>query len=353
MSHVPFRAGAAWFDQAWLAWRRRPLFFAAAALLLLSLRWSVDLLQADGASAAFIFFSYLTDALVFATVWMAISEDGGLAAGWKALYGRRAAVLKAGLWGLPSAAVGYLLLSLAPPLFQAVGILAGARAGSLLMLGWIFLVGWACCLLLFAAIFAAIEAARGETHLWTAGMKGLRAALLGWRPLLAVWTAFVVGATVFALLSAVVLGHVRLATLDGPERDLVAYWINWPALFLAVMALLALLVPAGTHLFAAAEEGEQAEGLTVAAFGEQAARRLAWALQALAAAVALAGLFVIDVDLSVTLSGALALFLTGRAVVGCAPAWADPAAGIWRRWRWLFLAGLPSLALWLMLFAGR
>ncbi len=347
-SAIPFSASAQWFDRAWNLWCRRPVFFAGTALLMLALRWGVDLVPFGG--GAFIFLSYLTDALIFAMVWLALSQadgGGGLMDGWRLLNGRRGRVARAGLWGLPSAAVGFLLLALEGPLFEAIGVALGARVAGWLMLGWIFAVGWICCTLLFGALFACIEAARGEDGLWTAGLKGMRAAYVGWRPLLGVWTAFVCGAALCAALTAGVMGHLGLTAIDGVARDALEYWINWPALFIAVMALLALLTPCGGDLLAAAEAGGQHDGLTLAAFGETAAVRLGMVLKTLAAAVVLSGLFVIDVGAGSIVVGALGLWLTGRALAKAAPAWGDSGASLWARWRWLVLTGLPAVILWL------
>ncbi|KIM00516.1 hypothetical protein CCC_03118 [Paramagnetospirillum magnetotacticum MS-1] len=325
------------------------MFFIGAALLILALRWSLDLVQLGGASAAFIFLSYLTDALVFAVIWTAVTQtdgEAGLLDGWRLLAGRRLKVIKAGIWGLPSAAVSYLLLSLGATLFQAVSVALGARIGGWLMLGWIFMVGWLCCALLFVALFACIETARGEDGLWKAGIKGMRGAYLGWRPLLAIWTAFVCAATLCAALGAGVLGHISMTTLDDAGREVLAYWINWPALFLAVMALLALLVPIGTDVLVS--DRSNAGGETeLAAFGEAVAVRLGQGLKALAAAVILSGLLVINVGIASSLTAALALWLTGRALAASAPAWGKAEAGPWARWKWLVFPGLPLLLLWL------
>lgn len=346
---IPFSASSLWFEQAWALWRRNPMFFIGVGLLILALRWSLDLVQFGGASAVFIFISYLTDALVFAATWTALTQpDGevGLLAGWRLLEGRRLKVLKAGLWGLPSAAVSYLLLSLGATLLQAVSVAFGARIAGWLMLGWIFAVGWLCCALLFVALFACIETARGEDKLWMAGVKGMRGAFLGWRPLLAVWTAFVCAATLCAALGAGVLGHLSLTSLDGPGRELLEYWINWPVLFAAVMALLALLAPIGTDVLAGHRSDAGSEG-ELAAFGETVALRLGQALKALAAAVILSGLFVINVGIASSLTAALALWLTGRALAASAPAWGNAEAGLWARWKWLVFPGLPLALLWL------
>lgn len=345
---LPFAAGSAWADKGWLLWRRRPLLFTGAALLVLALRWLLDLAPAEGASAILIVLSYLTDALVVATLWMALNETGGtsLLGGWRLLSGRRRRVALAGLWGLPSAALGFILLVLPSTLLQPVGMALGARAAGWLMLAWIFLSGYLCCLLLFGALLAAIEAARGEDKLWNAGMRGLRAATLGWRPLLGLWTAFACGATLVAVAGAAVLGHVSFDTLDGAARLWLERWINWPALFVAVTVLLAVLGPAARDMFAAADHHEETQGLTVAAFGELAARRLALVLRALAAAFALAGLFAIDITLESCLLGGAGLWLTGHGLNRCAPAWSNPDSTWWNRWRWLLTTALPSLVVW-------
>ncbi|HLO78779.1 MAG TPA: hypothetical protein VK196_20165 [Magnetospirillum sp.] len=346
---VPFSAGSRWAELGWALWRRRPMLFILTALMVLGLRWLLDLLTFDDTSAVLIVLSYLTDALLVGTLWMALTGsqgETGLRDGWRRLKGRRWRVARAGLWGLPSAAIGFVLLSLASTLLQPVGMLVGARAAGWLMLAWIFLCGWLCCLLLFGALFAAIEAARGDDTLWAAGMKGMRAAALGWRPLLAVWTAFACGATLFAAAAANVLGHVSFDLLDGPARDWLEHWINWPALFVAVMVLLAILTPAARQLFAAAEHHAEVEGLTVAAFGELAARRIGLALRALAAAFALAGLFAIDIDLGTCLLGGAGLWLTGRSLGKCAPAWSSVESSFWARWKWVVTTALPWLLVW-------
>lgn len=343
---IPFSAGALWAEKAWLLWRRRPLLFILATLVVLSLRWLLDLLPLGGGSALLIVLSYLTDAVVVAALWLALNETGGasLWQGWRLLAGRRWRVARAGLWGLPSAGIGFVLLSLSTTLMQPLVLAVGARGAGWLTLGWIFLSGGICCLLLFGALLAAIETARGEDNPWSAGMKGMRAALLGWRPLLAVWTAFVCGATLCAVAGAAVLGHLDFDVLDGPAREWLERWINWPALFIAVMALLALLGPAGRHLFAVAEHHDEAQGLSVAAFGELAARRLSHALMALAAAFSLAGLFAIDISLQASLIGGAGLAATGWALGRCAPAWSRPEATLWSRWNWLASALLWSVA---------
>lgn len=344
---LSFSAGALWAEKAWALWRRRPVFFALATVLVLSLRWLLDLLPVEGSSAILIVLSYLTDALVVAALWMALNETGGtgLWGGWRLLAGRRWRVARAGLWGLPSAGIGFILLSLSSTLMQPLSMVVGARAAGWLMLAWVFLCGALCCLLLFGALLAAIEAARGEDNLWAAGMKGMRAAALGWKPLLAVWTAFVCGAALFAVAAAAVLGHLSFETIDGPARQFLERWINWPALFIAVMVLLALLGPAARQLFAAAEHHDEVEGLTVAAFGELAARRLARLLYALAAAFALAGLFAIDISIDTCLVGGAGLATTGWALGRCAPAWSQADASTWARWKWVVSAVLWSLAL--------
>lgn len=346
---IPFSAGGRWAEKGWALWRRRPFLFIAATLLMLGLRWLLDLAPLGDASALLIVLSYLTDAVIVAMLWMALADaqgDYGLLGGWRRLKGRRWHVARAGLWGLPSAAIGLVLLSLSTTLLQPVGMLVGARAAGWMMLAWIFTCGGLCCLLLFGAQFAAIEAARGEDNLWSAGMKGMRAAALGWRPLLVVWTAFACGATLFAVAGANVLGHVGFDVLGGPARDWLERWINWPALFIAVMVLLAMLVPAARELFAAADHTAQAEGLTVAAFGELTARRLGGTLQALAAAFALTGLFAIDMALDTCLLAAAGLWLTGRSLRRAAPAWSQTNATTWARWKWLVTTALPCLVLW-------
>lgn len=351
---IGFSAAPRWMAEAWSLWWRRPGLFIGSALMVLALRWGLDAVPVGDASLAVIFVSYLTDALIFASLWLALSQpDGvpglvspGLVDGWRRMKGRRGKVAKAGLWGLPSATVGFLLLSLQSHLFEAVGAVLGARLAGWLMLVWIFAVGWLSCTLLFGAIFACIEAANGEDRLWPAGMKGMRTAALGWRPLLAVWAVFVCGATFFATLSAWMLGHLSLSTLDGPARDALEYWINWPALFVAIMALLALLVPAARELIAAEEAAPGGEESALIAFEEALARRLGLALKALAAATALSGVFVISGNLTSSLTGAVCLWLTGRALAKEAAAWSDANAGFWARWRWLFLTGLPLLLLW-------
>lgn len=344
-----FSAATRWSGEAWSLWWRRPGFFIAAALLLLALRYLLDMAQFGNASAAIIFISYFTDALVFAAVWLALSaEDGpvGLREGWRRLKGRRGKVARAGLWGLPSAAVGFLLLSVMHQLFEGLSALLGARPAGLLMLVWIFAVGWLCCMLLFAGIFACIEAATGEDSLWQAGLKGMRVTVLGWRPLLAVYTLFIVGAALCATVGAIALGHLSLQTLDGDGRAALEYWINWPALFIAVMALLAFLIPAGRDLLGLQHAAPEGEARALMAFGETLARRLGLALKALAAAVALSGVFALTGDLQTSLVGAAGLWLTGRAITKESAAWSDPQATFWARWRWLIATGLPLLLVW-------
>lgn len=346
---LPFSAGSRWAEKGWALWRRRPVFFTAAALLTLALRWSLDGLAPEGSSALLIVLSYPTDALVVATLWAALTaEEGdlGLLGGWQRLKGRRLRIARAGLWGLPSAAIGFLLLLVAATLMQPVSMLVGARIAGWLMLLWVFAGGYLSCLLLFAALFAAIEAARGDDSAWAVGMKGLRAAALGWRPLLGLWTAFICGATAFAVLGANLLGHVGFDRLDGAARLWLEYWINWPALLIAVSVLLSLLVPAARDLFAAAEASATAEGLTVAAFGELMARRLGFALRTLGAAFGLAGVFAIDMNLGTCLLGALGLWLIGHSLAKAAPAWSRAEASLWERWGWMARAGLPWLATW-------
>ncbi len=349
---IPFSAGAVWAEKGWALWRRRPLFFVTSALVVLSLRWLLDFMPLEGTSAVLIVLSYLTDALVVAVLWAALADTpgrDGLWGGWRRLRGRHWRIARAGLWGLPSAAVGLVLLSLSTTLFQPVGMMVGARAAGWLMLVWVFASGFLCCLLLFGALLAAIDTARGEDNLWAAGMKGMRAAALGWRPLLAVWTMFVCGAALFALASANALGHVGFDVLNGPQRQWLERWINWPALFIAVMVLLALLPPAARHLFAVAEHHDAVEGLSVAAFGELAARRIALATKALAVAFALAGLFAIDMALELALLGALGLWLSGRALGRCAPAWGETGGGWWARWKWVPTTALPCVLAWTVL----
>ncbi|MGE5477619.1 MAG: hypothetical protein ACM3Q1_13250 [Bacteroidales bacterium] len=347
---IPFSTGSLWADRAWLLLKRRPFLFVGATLLVLSLRWLLDLAPPEGASALLIVLSYLTDALVAAALWMALNHPGGtsLWGGWRLLAGRRWRVARAGLWGLPSAAIGFVLLSLPGTLLQPVGMVVGAHAAGWLMLAWIFLCGFLCCLLLFAALLSAIEAARGEDNMWSTGMKGLRAAVLGWRPLFGLWTGFASGATLMAVAATAVLGHVGFDVLDGPARAWLERWSNWPALFIGVLVLLAVLGPAARDLFAAAERHDRAAGLTVAAFGELTARRLGLSLRALAGAFALAGLFAIDITLDQCLLGAAGLWLTGRSLGKCAPAWSDPEAHWWRRWKWTVTTVLPWLLIWLV-----
>ncbi|MGE5516222.1 MAG: hypothetical protein ACM31D_10425 [Bacteroidota bacterium] len=345
---IPFSAGGDWADRGWQLWRKRPLFFTLATLTVLSLRWLLDLAPPEGASALLILLSYLTDALVVAALWMALNQPGGtsLWGGWRLLAGRRWRVARTGLWGLPSAALGFILLSLPTTLLQPVGMAVGARLAGWAMLAWVFASGFLCCLLLFGALLAAIEAARGEDNLWVAGMKGLRAAVLGWRPLLGLWTAFACGATLVAVAAAAVLGHVGFDVLDGPARLWLERWSNWPALFVAVMVLLTVLGPAARDLFDAAEHHDQTAGITVAAFGEMVATRLGLALRALAAAFALAGLFAIDIGLDSCLLGGAGLWLTGRSLGKCAPAWSQPEASRWARWKWTLTTAVPWLVIW-------
>lgn len=338
---VPFSAGVLWAEQGWALLRRRPLFFGIATLTVLGLRWLLDLMPVDGASALVIVLSYLTDALVVATVWAAQERagGGGLWAGWTALSGRRWRVAVAGLWGLTSAALGFVLLSLALPLMQPVGVALGARVAGWAMLGWVFLSGAASCLLLFGALLAAIETARGENNLWTAGRRGMRAATRGWRPLLALWTAFVCGATLCALATAAILGHLSLDALDGPARAVLEYWINWPALFVAVLVLLAVIGPAARHLTAAAHHAEVAAP-PPGVFGERVARWLGLVLTILAAAFVLAGMFAVDLSLDLCLLGGAGLATTGWALSRSAPAWRQAHATFWARWNWIAAAAL-------------
>lgn len=354
MSRVPFRMTSAWLEHGLRSWLGHPLFYAGAALLMLGFRYAFDAIPVNG-YPVLILLSYVTDALVVAVVWLALNRAEGrasLMAGWRALKGRRFKVMKSGLWGLPSAALAYLLLALAPPLLQAVSMAIGARAAGFLLLGWLFVCGWLNCLLLFGGLLAAIETARGEDRLWVAGMKGMRAVLLGWRPLLGVWTAFLCGAAICALAAAALLGHLPLDALGGPGRDLLETWIGWPALFAAVMAMLALLLPMSTVLLAAARREEQVGGLSVAAFGETAARRLSLALKALAAALLLSGAFVIDLNIATAGMGAVGLFLTSHSLTRAAPAWGQPDASLWRRWGWTVTTALPMLLVFVAVLVG-
>jgi hypothetical protein len=343
----PFSAASRWAEEGWALWRRRPLLLVTAALSMLAMRWLLDLLAPAGASALIIVLSYLTDALVVACVWTALTaETGGLSpyGAWQRLAGRRLRVARAGLWGLPSAAIGFVLLLLAPTLMQSASMLLGARAAGWLMLAWVFASGYLSCVLLFAAQFATIEAARGDDTLWRTGMRGWHAALLGWRPLLAVWTAFICGAAFFAVLAANLLGHIGFDRLDGAARVWLETWINWPALFVAMCVLLAIIVPAAHDLSAAAEC--EATEPAMAAFGERAARRLGFALRTLAAAFGLAGFFAIDMSLGTCVLGAFGLWLIGRAVAKAAPAWGQADASAWARWGWTVHAAVPWLAAW-------
>lgn len=346
---LPFSAGADWLDRAWVLWCGRPWFFASTALVVLALRWLSDVMPLGDGAAALILVSYLTDALVLAAAWAALTHSdagAGLRRGWAETKGRRLRIAGAGLWGLPAAACSYLLLGMAPPVFEALGVAIGARLASWLLLAWIFLVGWLCCAWLFAALMAAITALRGENRLWAMGMAGLSAAWAGRFPLLAVWTAFVCGAAAFAALSAGLLGHLSFDVVGGPARDALEYWINWPALFVAVMALCALMVPVAESLLGGARAPADDER-QLRAFGETMARRFGQGLQGLGGLLLLSGFLVIDLGPATVLVGSLGLFLTGRAAVACAPAWGDPDAGLWARWKWLVLRALPAAFLWL------
>lgn len=346
---IPFSAGALWAEKGWALLRRRPFFFVFAALAVLGLRWLFDFAPVDGASAVVIAVSYLTDALVVATLWTALDTPGGtgLWGGWRRLAGRRWRVALSGLWGLPSAALGYVMLALSTTLAQPVSMALGTRFAGWALLAWIFLSGAVCCLLLFGALFAAIDTARGETRLWTAGMRGMRAMVLGWRPLLALWTAFVCGAALVALVSATVLGHLGFDVIDGADRDLLEYWINWPALFAAVLALLCMIGPAARQLFATAEQRSLVDGQSESTFGQMAARRLGVALMALATVFALAGMFAIDMSLDLALLGSAGLATTGWALNRSAPAWGNLDSSLWERWNWVAAA-----ALWAAVVAG-
>jgi len=88
---LPFSTGALWAGKAWTLWRRKKAFFTGAALLILALRWTLDLSPSAGGSALLILASYLTDALVVAALWLALNQDGGgsLWSGWRQLAGRR------------------------------------------------------------------------------------------------------------------------------------------------------------------------------------------------------------------------------------------------------------------------
>ena len=340
-------AGADWLDRAWALWCRRPLFFAGTALLVLVLRWVCDLLPTHSGTAAAIFLSYLTDALVMVSAWAVLSLDeerAPLTRGWALTGGRRGKIARAGLWGLPVAALSYLLLGLAGPLFETVGVAVGARLAGWLMLAWLFLVGWLCCGWLCAALFAAMEAQRGEDRLWLAGIKGLRAAWAGRFPLLVVWIAFAGGAAAYSVLSTGLLGHLTLDTVDGAARQWLEYWINWPALFVAVMALCALMKPMSDALLAG--DGGNA-ALEIKAFGENLALRFSQGLKLLAALLVPCGLLAIDMSLTSVLVGALGLWLTGYAASRSVPAWGDPDAGLWARWKWLVFPTAPLVLLWL------
>lgn len=262
-----------WLGQSLAAFRSRPALILSAAAAVLGLRWLLDFGGAGdpekildfaagvapdflaghpgalswlvsisvGLSASTVLLSYLTDALVFASFLAAFKTGRSLLDGWRALRGRRRAVALAGLWGLPSAALGYAAIVQSKPLALAVSSLTSSAAlGSLSAVAILALGLCASMVCLFGGALAAFDAARPGRSFKESGSAGLLGA---WRlraPLAKTFAAFAGG----ALLSA--LGNMAVArlfyydaTLDSLDSTL--EFVGLPGLACAVVALCALL----------------------------------------------------------------------------------------------------------------
>lgn len=333
---MPFSQSAQWFQSAGTLWLSHPVFFGLSALAILLARFVLDF----GAHGTFVLFSYFTDALLFSAAYLGLKAklDGtapqaSLRTGWKAMEGRRKAVFKAGLWGIPSAGASYLIFILSPEIAKIVATITGSNwlAGSFLVvlgLGGVLLS----MMLLMLSLFAAIKAAEDGSSLKTSGLWASRALLAGWKPLVSAFGFFIAAAIPAAAILVNILGHLPGNYFIGDHADtinLVSYWMNWPGLFVALNVLLALIYPMAQSMMGEAkvELGQASEAeigtqgnLFVAALLDKAG----YALRIAAGLYAVSIPFVSDSTSSGIL--ALVLFLWGRAFRKSAQGWIDGTA---------------------------
>ena len=269
---MPWSAGWSWMAEGFGQLRKNWWFYLKAALVLLALRqaldWDLGDGEAEGAQAgsqALIVLSYLTDGILFASVSLAAQalcygkeKSLSLRAGWRMMGSNKRRAAFAGLWGLPSAAVGAAGLSLTGACAPAVGAMTGVPVlGSLAAVALAAGSLAACCLLLWGGIFAACKAGRDGDGFMAAGSWGMGCALRARKPLAVVFLAFL--AMCSAAAAAAAKGLSMLPQQMWADNE-AAGWIGWlifPGLLAAAAFLMAIVEPARKAAFAAQNEEEK------------------------------------------------------------------------------------------------
>lgn len=256
---LPFSVGRDWFAQARRLLLSYFLFFPMLALVVLAARWQLDFLE----GGIVILLSYLSDALVFALVFLGVRDHlsgaavSAFAGGRLALKGRVRAVLLSGLWGLPAALGSYLIFAFAPQLIRALVLALGVNGlGVASMLLLVLVGGYATFWLCMLPVLAAIQVARDpEATFKLGGLWAFRGLRSGWRPLLVVFVSFITGCFAAAAVLTRLFGHLPGAFFEGDASVLaqLQYWYAWPGLFIAMTLFLAMLHPMAHDLLRAAD----------------------------------------------------------------------------------------------------
>ncbi len=359
---LPFATSRAWFSRAGVLWRAHWLFIPGAALLVLLMRWQLDLFE-DG---LVIVLSYFTDAVVFGLVYAALRARQGVAESplwlamlqWRRL--RVAQVALCGLWGLPAAAASYTLFLAGPELVMALVYLLGSTSVGLVAMLAIFLAaGFFAFLAGLLPNLAAIQVVRApDSDFRVAGLWAFRGLRSGWRPLGVVFMIFVTASFGAGAVLTPLFGHLP-AGLLGPRLEhlgQVSYWLPWPGLFIAMNVFLALLFPMVDDLMRAADtdlSDEITEGAQKAPHGRAFVAllldRAAFAMASLAAFGIL--FWVLTAVFGMTgsypaswLAIAVFSFLWSRSLRRSALAWREDAGG-WARYRFVWMFAIWALVL--------
>lgn len=300
---LPFDLAGKWFSSARaIMFRHFGVVVIAAALVMLA-RWQLDFYD----RAAVIVLSYLSDALIFCGVYAGLhamaqgSATSVFSGARSGLKGRWKSALWCSLWGLPAAAVSYYIFQSAPELIKAliltVGInLLGLTALLLMMLAGGFLT----FLMSLLPVLAAIHAIRDpHAGFKVAGLWAFRAMRAGWRPLLAVFMAFITCCFLIGGVLSAAYGHLPAAWLSEQLEltEWLSYWYPWPGLMLAMLLFVSMLYPMASDLLQAADVDLSDEifqhhekSLHGDQFVGQLWDRLAWALRSIAVLCLLFGL---------------------------------------------------------------
>jgi len=256
---LPFTAGRSWFGRARDLWLRHWLFFMAGSLLVLISRWLLDFL--DG--GVIIVASYFTDAVIFGLIYYAIREHHATPESPVRLFlsglkkGRLKQIALCGLWGLPAAAASYMVFLFGPELSKSLVYLIGVNAVGLFAMLPVFLFGgFVAFLASLLPNLAAIQAVRDpEADFRSAGLWAFRGMRSGWRPLAAVFMAFVSASFAAGALVTPAFGNLpaEVYRLNSASLEHLYYWFPWPALFAAMNIFVALLFPMADDLMRAAD----------------------------------------------------------------------------------------------------